>query len=94
MQVARESKSGRWLSQTQLRRSGNDKQYCDTFGDGTYFAPLVRLRTKRDQFTRSFMMRLVLTGMNATETAVKQVNAPSILHLANSRSLYLRRVLG
>jgi CHAT domain-containing protein len=48
----------------------------------TYFAPLDATEGEARSIQTLFPDAKVLTGANATETAVKQVSAPRILHLA------------
>jgi CHAT domain-containing protein/Tfp pilus assembly protein PilF len=48
----------------------------------TYFAPLAATDNEARSIQMLFPDATVLTGASATETAVKQVAAPSILHLA------------
>ncbi len=48
----------------------------------TYFAPLDATETEARSIQTLFPDATVLTAANATETAVKQVSAPRILHLA------------
>jgi CHAT domain-containing protein/Flp pilus assembly protein TadD len=91
MQIARESKSGplvvanpsfgeQALNQTPVavaRNSSSPRALT-----GAYFAPLAATESEARSIQTLFPDATVLTGMKATETAVKQVVAPSILHLA------------
>jgi CHAT domain-containing protein/lipopolysaccharide biosynthesis regulator YciM len=91
MQVARESKSGplvvanpsfgeQALKETPVAVARNTTS-TGSLTD-TYFAPLAATENEARSIQTLFPDATVLTGAKATETAVKQVVAPSILHLA------------
>jgi CHAT domain-containing protein/Tfp pilus assembly protein PilF len=91
MRVARESQSGplvvanpsfgeQAMKETPVavaRNSTSTHSLTDT-----YFAPLAATENEARSIQTLFPDATVLTGMKATETAVKQVAAPRILHLA------------
>jgi CHAT domain-containing protein/Tfp pilus assembly protein PilF len=88
MQVARESKSGPLVvanpsfgeqatTVAVTPNSTSPRSLTDA-----YFAPLAATENEARSIQTLFPDATVLTGMKATETAVKQVAAPRILHLA------------
>lgn len=88
MQVARESKSGPLVvanpsfgeQATTVARATNSTATRSL--TDTYFAPLAATENEARSIQTLFPDATVLTGLKATETAVKQVVAPRILHLA------------
>jgi CHAT domain-containing protein len=88
MQVARESKSGPLVvanpsfgEQTTAVAVATNSTSPRSLTDA-YFAPLGATENEARSIQTLFPDATVLTGMKATETAVKQVVAPRILHLA------------
>jgi len=87
MQVARESKSGPLVvanpnfgdqaTTVAATNSSSRRSLTDI-----YFAPLAATENEARSIQTLFPDATVLTGVKATETAVKQVVAPRILHLA------------
>ncbi len=88
MQIARESKSGPLVVANpsfgeQATTVGVAKSSTSTRSlTNTYFAPLAATENEARSIQMLFPDATVLTGVKATETAVKQVAAPRILHLA------------
>jgi CHAT domain-containing protein len=91
MQVARESKSSplvvanpnfgaQALNETTVAVATNGTS-SRSLSD-TYFAPLAATENEARSIQMLFPDATVLTGVKATETAVKEVAAPRILHLA------------
>jgi CHAT domain-containing protein/lipopolysaccharide biosynthesis regulator YciM len=91
MQVVRESQSGplvvanpsfgdQVLKETPLAVARNSTSPRSL--TAAYFAPLAATETEARSIQTLFPDATVLTGFKATETAVKQVAAPRILHLA------------
>ena len=77
------------IAKTDTRRSKTNsraqkRQSVTTANDlGTvYFAPLSATAPEANAIRAQFPYSLLLTGANATETALKQVTAPKILHIA------------
>lgn len=74
--------SAKQITQTSVQLTGRRSVTNAADLSDVYFAPLTGTALEANAIKLQFPDAHVLTGREATESAIKQVNAPSILHIA------------